>query len=169
MTAPEDRITLHTGEQLLLSSLYAEKPLALIFLRHLGCVFCRVVVDDLKNRPDLNIVFVALEGVEEIAEFKVEHGSPHTFICDTDKSLHEAFGMKQGGWGQIINRETFKAGLEVSKKGYTLNKPTSDPMMLSGVFIIGKGGEVFCEHRAKHAADNPTPELIAAELAKAAI
>ncbi len=36
MRAPEVDVVLHTGERIELSTLYHEKPLILVFLRHFG-------------------------------------------------------------------------------------------------------------------------------------
>lgn len=157
MQAPEVEVTLSSGEKVPLKSLYEGQRLALIFLRHFGCVFCREHVGQLRRSPELNIAFVTLGTPEQTEEFREKMSSPHKFISDPQKELHKLFDLHQGGLAQILNPHVLVRGLNALLKGYLQGKPTHDPMQLPGVFLIEKDGSVTWQQRGKDIADNPSP------------
>lgn len=166
MTAPEFEVTTDEGDILPFASLYAEGPFALIFLRHLGCILCLQHVRDLARHPELPVVFVSRSSPEETRRFHERMNSPHRFLSDPEGKLHAHFGIARGGYGQIFNAHTLKAGMKAVFSGLSLGRPESDPMELGGAFVIDRRGEVTWEQRAKDAADNVSAETIATELGK---
>ena len=102
MKAPEIDVTLSTGEVKPLRSLYEQERLALVFLRHFGCTFCREHVRELRRLPELNIAFVTLGTPEQAEDFRLNMGSPHVFISDPEKKLHGMFNLERGGLTQIL-------------------------------------------------------------------
>ncbi len=157
MNAPDLTVQLSTGEQVPLSSLYAEKPLALVFVRHFGCVFCRDHMKELSPLNDLNIVYGAMGTPEQAEEIKALIKSPHRFISDPNRELYRAFEVKAGRPLQVLNFRTFAKGMQAVKRGVKFAKPESDPWQLGGTFVIDTSGKVQFAHYAKDAADNLSP------------
>jgi peroxiredoxin len=163
MRAPELTVLKSAGDYALLSELYASEPVALVFLRHLGCIFCREQISQLNAHPELNIYFVTMSPADESEQFRTDTKSPHRFIADPEKDLYRAFDLAVGTMAQLLNPTTFARGFKATLAGHTQSRPTSDPKQLGAAFVISPGGEVTWEKRAAHAADAATP----AELAKA--
>lgn len=164
MTAPEVDVTLSTGETVPLKSLYENERMALIFLRHLGCVFCKEHVAQLRSLSDLNIVFVTLGTPEATEAFRKKMQSPHRFICDPEKKLHALFNLQRGGLAEVLNSHTIVRTIAAMLKGYMQGLPQGDAAQLPGVFLIEKDGRVTWEQRAIDIADTVPPTQIKAKL-----
>lgn len=153
MKAPEVDVTLSTGETVPLRSLYEQQRLALVFLRHLGCVFCKEHVGQLRSLSDLNIVFVTLGNVAQTEAFRRKVKSPHKFISDPEKKLHDLFNLTRGGLAELINPHIVVRMIGALFRGYINGLPQGDSSMLPGVFLIEPDGTVIWEHRGKDIAD----------------
>lgn len=57
-------------------------------------------------------------------------------IADPGKRLYAAFGLGRGRLGQLFGASVWKAGLQAALKGHGIGKPTGDPMMMSGDFLV---------------------------------
>lgn len=162
MKAPELTVTLSNGEQKKLADLYKDAPLALVFVRHFGCVFCRDHMRKLSPLLGLNIAFVTMGTPEEAAEVKGFMKSPHTFICDPNREIYRAFQVKEGTFGQVFNIHTFRKGMAALFRGNGAAKPTSNPWQLGGAFVINQKGEIVFAQPARDAADNVSPKELKA-------
>lgn len=163
MLAPELGYVLHTGERGPLSRLYSEQPLVLVFLRHLGCVFCREHVATL-NRSTLNIALVVMASPTAANAFREEMQSPHPFLCDESHELYDAFGLKRGNLTQLFNLHTIRRGMEATRAGHRVGKPVGDPWVLGGTFVVSTDGKIVFSKPAHDASDNATEAEILAAL-----
>lgn len=144
---------LDDGSQATLADLHQDHPIALVFLRHFGCVFCKYQVAQLKAAADLPIYFVCMESAAEAAQFRASQGSPHRFISDPERRLYQMFGVKRGSPRQMINLRTIGRGIKATLSGSMQGKPTGDPMQLAAVIILDRGGHTSWSHFAKDASD----------------
>ena len=161
MRAPDVEVKLSTGELVPLRSLYQKGPLVLIFLRHLGCVFCKEHVAHLRDLKELNIVFVTLGTEEQTEIFRKKMKSAHRFICDPEKKLHAQFNLNPGGLAEFMNPHVIGRVIVYMLKGYVNGLVAQgDPKMLPGVFLIQPDGELTWEHRSADIADTPRAEEI---------
>jgi peroxiredoxin len=153
--APCVDVLLSTGETVPLKALYETQRLALVFLRHLGCVFCKEHVAQLRPLKDDNIVFVTLGTPDQTEAFRKRMRSPHKFICDPEKKLHAYFNLTRGGLAEFINPHVIGRVISVLLHGYLQGIPHGDAAQLPGVFIIEIDGTVTWEQRAKDISDTP--------------
>lgn len=160
MQLSDVEVQLSTGETVTLGALYAEQPLALVFLRHLGCIFCREHVAQLRRLKDLNIVFVTLGNVEQTEAFRQKMQSPHRFICDPEKALYHHFDLPRGGLTQVLSPQVFVRAIGATLQGHSNARTGQDPLQMPGVIVIGTDGEVRWQYRSRNAADNPPPDEI---------
>lgn len=167
MRAPDVDVDLSTGEVVPLESLYRERRLALVFLRHLGCIFCREHVAQLRRLKDLNIVFVTMAGPQQTDAFRQEMGSPHAFICDPQRRLHQHFAVPRGDLGKALHPQVFIRGIGAVLAHGMQKRPEADPLQMPGVAVIDTDGSVMWQHRAKHMADNPSADQLEQRLADA--
>ena len=146
-------MTIHDGRQIKLSEVYPDAPFALIFLRHLGCVFCREQVKEMAQLEGWNIAFVAMAEPEEAAQFREKMGSLATFICDPEAELYQKFSLERGSMKQVLGASNWKRGFQAMFKGNGVGAPVGDPFRLGGAFVMANG-KITWEHRNRDAADN---------------
>lgn len=164
MRAPYAFVNLDSGESVNLDSLYAERPLALVFMRHYGCIFCREQLASLREFRDDNVVLVGMGDQKETVEFKRRMEVPQKFITDPTKALFQQFGLRRATFGQFLNRKVVSRGLGLMRAGHREGLPNADPLQLAGVFILNIDGEVVFEHRSTDSSDNLLGPQIVAEL-----
>ncbi|HZH99451.1 MAG TPA: peroxiredoxin-like family protein [Fimbriimonadaceae bacterium] len=158
--APDVEVTLSTGEAVPLQSLYSHERLALVFLRHFGCLFCKEHVAQLRRLPECNIAFVTLGTPEQTEEFRKKMNSPHKFISDPEKKLHRLFDLKPGGMAQVINPHVIVRSISAMFSGFMNSLSGVSQLDLPGVFVIDTDGSVSWEHRGRDVADNVSPSEI---------
>lgn len=142
-----------------LAELYREAPLMLVFLRHLGCIFCREQVAGLRGM-DWNLAFVCMADPAAAERFRHEMGSPHRFLCDPDASLYRAFGLGRGSWGQLLSGQVLVSGWRAFRAGHSAGKPVGDIRQMSGAFLVGQDGQVRWAHASTTSADFPSLEAL---------
>ena len=147
-----------------LRSLYEKDRMVLVFLRHLGCVFCKEHVAQLRNLTDINVVFVTLGTVDQTEAFRKKMRSPHRFICDPEKKLHDFFNLQRGGLAEFINPHVIVRAINAMLQGFFNGLPQGDAAQLPGVFIIEKDGAVSWEQRSKDIADTPRSKEVRTRL-----
>ena len=149
-----------SGAKVPLSSFWEHQAVAIVFLRHLGCIFCKLHVAEIQKHPELNIVFVCLGAPSNAAVFKAIMHVNNTFICDPDKVLYDEAGLRKANLGQLVNLHVVRKGFEASLAGHKNARSAGDPMILGGTFVVQTTGEITFEHRANDAADNASIESI---------
>lgn len=148
------------------------RPVLLVFLRHVGCTFCREALSDLMGKraeielAGAQIVLVHM-GREDSAEnilgkYKMED-VPR--VWDPKLSLYQAFGLEKGALSQLFGPKvwlrSFKAGF-LGKHGAGLTD--GDAAQMPGVFLVFHG-EILKSYRHQSAADRPDYLALLGELA----
>ena len=145
-----------------LEDLSTAKPLLLVFLRHMGCTFCREAMSDLGRK----LKEIEAEGVE----LAVVHMSPplvaaqafdkyglyeiHRF-SDPQCLIYEAFQLQRGTPLQLFGPKVWWRGIFAGLVGgHGIGPLAGDGFRMPGVFILHKGKITFA-HRAGSAADRP--------------
>ena len=144
------------------SELSQKSPVMLIFLRHLGCVFCKEALSDLKKVKDeiiesgVRIVFVHM-APNEIADSiftKFGIGDVH-HISDSESVFYEAFGLDKGNFKQLFG---FTSWLGIGRAAVKGNFPGKvifgDPSQMPGVFMVKKD-EIVKTFIYKSVGDHP--------------
>lgn len=125
----------------------AERNLVLLeFVRHNGCTFCRVALDELARlRPALRE-----DGVEIVV---AHHGDDRNFrdlldryglgdvvrIHDPARRLYRIFDLGHGGARELFGPEVMKRGIEALLKGYGVGVVDGHPLQMSGSFVLHQG------------------------------
>lgn len=164
MTAPDVHVQMSTGERRCLRDFYAERPLALLFLRHFGCIFCRQMVAQVRSKPNMNVVFVGLGTPEEATAFAEEFRVEAPIVCDPDRELYRKFDLSDGNLYQILGPQVMLRAVAALRQGHMNIRPKQPPGQLAGAFVIQPGGQVSWEYRATNAGDNPSVATIEAKL-----
>lgn len=150
-----------------LASLYAERPAALVFLRHLGCVFCRRLASQLRRHPSWNVCLVALADQPAAARFVEEMAIPFPMVCDPKARLYDHFGMLRATVGGLIGPRVVKEAMAGMFQGFAVGKLAGDPWRLGGAVVFAPDGSIAWSHRSRDAADNPQLADLARALGEA--
>jgi prostamide/prostaglandin F2alpha synthase len=145
------------AETLHLADLWKEKPVAIFFLRRLGCPICRAyikVIEQFREEYEQKgalLVCMSFEAFGEGSDFDRSF-EKYAFwngpIYTVDKIVYqELFGRK----GLLDN---FYGLLDIDKEAYERSKSVpgnikGDGFQLGGQYVIQKGGEIKLEHKQK--------------------
>ncbi len=149
--------------------------LAFIFLRHIGCTFCREFTDDVSKRiseieKNYKVVFVHGESHEDAGPFfsgyKLEHC---TRISDPTRIIYKAVGLSRGSFLELLGpREWMKGFISATIKGYGVGWSNADPLQMPGI-VIFENEEIIKKDFPKQASDQPDIELLVKELVRNAV
>lgn len=162
--APDVMVRGASGEMAALSALWQDGPAVLIFLRHLGCTFCREQVAQLQGEADAfgrcgaRLALITVGSPDDTARFCQERGLETDFVClsDAGKQAYQAYGLSRGNVRSLLmSPHLYARGFQAALHGHFVGMPKGDPFQMPGVFIVDTGGVVRYAHRHKDAADNP--------------
>lgn len=168
-SAPDLALLDTNGKPVLLSSLWAERPLLLAFTRHFGCTQCKEMLDELVagreriEKAGLAIAVVTQGTPEATAAFARQYAPGLLCLADPERKAYEAYGLERGGLFQtFLNPKVWSAISRARKKGYRVEPPPAgqDAMQMSGTFIISRNGQVYLPYYYDHIADHPPLDLL---------
>ncbi len=154
------------GRTTLRAQLDGERPTLLLFLRHLGCVFCRQMVKDVRIASDEadagqaekrfpRVVFVHSAGAEQGARFFGRYWPGAPAISDREKRLYTAFGLERGSLVQLVGPAVIGRGARAMLRGHGIGRPAGDPLLMPGLFLIAPDGRILARHTFRHIGDHP--------------
>lgn len=144
-----------------LAELSCERPLMVVFLRHLGCTFCKEALQDLaRARCELDRLGVSLALVH-MSHPRRAHSMMQKYgledvdqFCDGTCELYRAFGVGRGTFWQLLGPNVLWRGMAATCKGHWAGKLAGDAFRLPAVFFLVRG-EVRGSFRHQTAADRP--------------
>ncbi len=138
------------NREILISSLWKDKPVVIVFIRHFGCISCRSQIDQvlaLKDEIQKNgsrIVFIGSGSPYLISEFKKDLNLGEIQIF-TDQTLEtfKASGLIHTNT-EVLDANSLRMISALEKKGYALKiiKNDGDDTQLGGVVAIKPPGLV---------------------------
>lgn len=155
-----DRIKTNQGQSLL--ELSQIKPVLLVFLRHLGCTFCREALKDISEHQQKwgndaqRIVLVHMERSEVAEPYFAKYGLENCLhIEDVSQELYRSFGLTRGSFTQLFGFKTmvrgFQAGVSLDQLG---GSSFGDAFQMPGIFVIHEG-KIVSEYIHKTISDRP--------------
>ena len=123
LRVPIRNVLLHTGERVPLAGFYQERPLVLLFLRHLGCIFCKEQVAMVRDANDLNLAFVCLAQPGEASAFRESMNSPQPYFCEPEGDLYRDFGLGRGSFTQLVGPRMVMRGVQATLRGFSNIRP----------------------------------------------
>lgn len=161
LPAPETQVYNADGQAVSISTLWADGPILLTFLRHFGWIFCREWLAQLEQAHEK--ITAAGLGLQAIGLGEPKHArhfcgklAPHVNChVDLDKEAYATYGLKQFGLAGIMNLGMYQASLRAAANGHVQGEATGDTRMLPGTFIVDQDGIVQFAHYSTHAGDHP--------------
>ena len=145
-----------------LSALFEASAVLLVFLRHAGCAFCREALGDVARERGIiqaagvRIVLVHMGDSGAIEKLIGKYGLDGVErICDPDRKLYQAFGLKRGRLRQLFGPKVLWRALPegvLSRHG--IGRLTADGFQMPGLFLIDESG-IVRRFRHRTAADRP--------------
>lgn len=142
-----------------IAALSNEKPVVMVFLRHLGCTFCMEALHDLgqiplTDREGIHLVLVSMGPKDSLLKQLNKHGVQDVFsLVDEDQQMYRAFQLKRGSFGQLFGLRSLLRGIRAfSKKGVSLGALQGDGFQMPGCFVI-RNAQVIAIHRAERASE----------------
>jgi peroxiredoxin len=155
-----DLSSAHTQFGTTLAELSANRPLLLIFLRHLGCTFCREALADAREQrkavaaTGTQLAFVHMGDEQQGTELFSRYGlSDVPRVSDPEAKLYKAFRLKRGRLRQVMGPRVWVRGFEsFIKNGHPVGFPIGDTLQMPGVFLI-QGGHILRSYFHQTSAD----------------
>ena len=160
--APDAEVVDLEGNRIRLSELWGNGLTALVFMRHAGCIFCRVQIKELRNnaanleRAGLSVVIITPDRPSRARKFVEEYRIPFPVLTDFERNAYIAYGLTEGGLGEFITPRVARRGVEAVATGNFIRRPGSNPRQLPGTAIVDRDGRLRHLHRAEDAADHLT-------------
>jgi hypothetical protein len=154
-----------------LAALSRKRPLLVVFLRHLGCTFCRETVADLARvrgeleRLGVTPVLVHQGDDDKAATFlEAHHLDDLPRVRDLERRTYRAFELRRGGLNALFGPRVWWRGFVAGVLGgHGLGTLDGDGFQLGGAFLV-RDGRIVQAFRHRSAADRPDYLRIAVQV-----
>jgi len=151
----------------------ADEPTLLVFLRQLGCVFCRETVTDLRAITERApafppLLFFTQSSPVELRAFLRRDWPSARAVADPERRFYAALGIDRMSPFGLLRPTVWAAQRRAREKGIEGGARDGDIWRMPGVYLASRDA-VLWSHEFRHAGDHPDweriPEL-AASLAR---
>lgn len=161
------------GATVTLADLYAgsgaQRGLALVFLRHFGCPFCKEHAQALNRRREafgelgIEIVMIGTGTAEQAAAFRRELDLRNRVLTDPDGAAYRAFGLVEAPLRSLLDPRVLAGGGRAAMKGFLPRKPQGRPLQLPGQFLIDRSGTIRSVSRPPVMSEIPSVTALLAD------
>jgi peroxiredoxin len=161
----------HDGNPVRLGELWQDEPVALVWVRHYGCVHCRshaVELEAARSEFDdagVRVVLIGQATPRQAAHFRKRLDIELPVLADESRESYRVAGAKVATAGELLGPRSVSAGLRKtfeSRGKVHQGRIIGHPAQLGGAMVIAPGGEVTWSHMAEDASDNASPDDILA-------
>lgn len=143
-----------------LRQLSQDAPTLVVFLRHLGCSFCREALADISRargdieRDGARIALVHMGDETDARVFDQAGLGEISRVSDPSRELYRAFGLERGSFLQLFGPRVWLRGLAAAMRGHKVGALRGDGFQMPGAFLL-ENGRVRRAYRHRTAADRP--------------
>ncbi len=144
-----------------LAELSQDRPLMVVFLRHLGCTFCKEALQDISRARQgieelgVSVALVHMSHPKQAAKMMSKYGLEDVDqFCDGTCEVYRSFGVKRGSFLQLLGPKVFWRGVAATLKGNMPGALAGDGFRMPAVFFMHEG-EIQGSFRHQTAADRP--------------
>ena len=161
--APNASVQTLNGDAVDLSTLWsgADRGLALVFLRHYGCPFCKEHAREIDSRSaelrvsGVHVAFIGCGTSDEARTFRDELRLTNPVFNDADRAAYEAYGIGVASAGSVLNPRVMAGGVRAAAKGFLPRRSSGHPLQLQGQFLVGRDGIIRSVSRPAVMSDIP--------------
>ena len=157
------------GREVRLGQLWADRTVALVFIRHFGCVFCQQQIAEVSplldrvRRMGADIVVIGQGSVEEARAFRDTEKLTLPLLTDPSRASYCALEMRRG-LTSVLRPSVVTRALATWRAGFRQSRVAGDPLQQGGVVVIAPGGIERFRYISQEAGDHPSPARILAAL-----
>ena len=160
-SAPDIEIMDAAGLPVRLSSFWQAGTTAFVFVRHLGCLFCRAQLKDLRanaadiERAGLALVVITPDRPDVVTNFDAGYHAPFPILSDPRRTAYQAYGLTEGSAGQFLNRHVIARSFGALARGNVQGRSSGASVrQLPGAAIVDRDGQIRYHQIASDAADH---------------
>jgi hypothetical protein len=161
-----------SGDWIELGSVWADRPAAIVWLRHYGCIFCREQAAELRTIVDEaeklgRLAIISTGSLDHGRDFEKTHGEGLRSLVDSARRTYKVLSFKRGGMSSLDPR-VYLRGIQAATKGFMQGRTRGDAMQQGGVLVVAAGGRPVFFQRSEFAGDHAHLEDILGALREAA-
>ncbi len=156
------------GREVPLGQLWADRPAALVFVRHFGCVFCRqqmAEIGPLRSRVESiggELAIIGHGSVAEARAFRDEQPTAIPVFTDPARKSYCALGMRRGPLS-VFTPRVLTRSITAWRQGFRQSRVAGDPFQQGGVVVIAPTGKEHYRFISRDAGDHaPVADIFAA-------
>jgi peroxiredoxin len=166
--APDVELVDVEGASVQLSTLWRERPVVLVFLRHLACTFCQQQIAWLRRDIEkfkaagVDVVVVS-EGTAKVGKaYSLLYALPFPLLlCGDDLAVYRRYGLLRGVGMWVLRPRVLWRGLISYLQGFVQKKIEGDTKQFGGGFVIDRAGYIRYLYRSVDGSDVvPTKGLL---------
>ncbi|TGL63803.1 SelL-related redox protein [Leptospira sarikeiensis] len=136
-----------------------QKPSLVVFLRHLGCIFCRETVEDLRLFSSEMaalppILFVYPDTLRKGEDFFSRFWPEAKVVADPSAVLYGMANVQEGNLLELAGPEVWVSAVRALAKGNFYGVQGRHLLRMPGVFLVLKD-RILWEHQYRHIGDEP--------------
>jgi peroxiredoxin len=166
-SAPDIEVMDAAGLTVRLSAFWQTRTTAFVFVRHLGCLFCREQLNDLRaNAPaieqaGLGLVVITPDRPDIVTAFAAGFHPPFPILSDPRRVAYQAYGLTEGSGAQLLSPHIVARSLGALARGSRQGRSNgASTRQLPGAAIVDSTGTVVHYQRASDVADHLSAEQL---------
>ncbi|MGE3840992.1 MAG: AhpC/TSA family protein [Vicinamibacterales bacterium] len=150
------------GQPRFLRSLWAERKVIAVFVRHFGCVFCRQQVATLLPfeprfaDAGADLAIIGQGSVDDARAFRNELSLSCRVLTDPTREVYCALDLPRGA-RTMFRPSVFLRAIKARAQGFRQTRPGGDVLQQGGVLIFDKGGSQLYRFVSRSAGEHPSP------------
>ncbi len=123
------------------------------FLRHLGCLYCKGLVEDIRHfLRDWNngitpyLVFIHPNTLEEGETFFARYYPEVPHVADPQLRLYQAFRVRRASWSGLLSPANLTRFWTLFRRGHRNDRPTTDPLVLHASFLFYQNNLIWTHY-----------------------
>lgn len=131
-----------------------------VFLRQLGCIFCRDLVGTLKSQVEMmphfpKILFFHPGNIEQGIFYFSEKFPTSSAVADPKGEIYNAFSFHEGSWIELFHPMMFVKAIGAYKRGARQGSDVQGNYKFMGGVMFYQNKELKWEYRSRYAGDLP--------------
>ncbi|MDX2036890.1 MAG: SelL-related redox protein [Isosphaeraceae bacterium] len=138
---------------------WGSEPTLVVFLRHLGCIFCREAMALLRESRSRHadfppVIFVHPSSAADGETFFAREDPEARAIADVDHAIARGFEVKRAKLGQVVGPTVLACGFRAYRAGHRQTGVQGDPWWMPGYFLV-RDDRLIWAQPIEHIADRP--------------
>ncbi|HUJ34746.1 MAG TPA: peroxiredoxin-like family protein [Solirubrobacteraceae bacterium] len=159
----------HECHDVRLGDLWSEHPMALVWLRHYGCILCKehaIQLDRARGEfkaAGARLVLIGQATPRHAAQFRRQQGIQLPVLADEERISYRAAGAKIANMTELFGPRSVTKGILAGARTRRIQTRTvGNSAQLGGSLVVAPGGAIAWSHMSADAGDNASPEEILA-------